>query len=208
MSARGFGWQARQEWFRRRVGGVQHVLQLLSVDHPPVVDIEPQLMVRHDLVEAIFHRTSGYPPATRADTPTVGGDLHRLVPGAPGRFELGPDGEVGDAAAWLAGALPRLEEYWARFSDLAEVDRELNADPDRTTPNRPLPWLRCSTGLIAARLAGRPGYDELEAAYRRQLAVDNGGFYLGRFTALAEDLRRHTPAQLRAADARGAIPDA
>jgi hypothetical protein len=197
MAARGFGWQARHEWFRRRVGGVQHVLQLLSVDHPPAVDIEPQLMVRHDLVERIFHRTSGYPPENQPDTPTVGGDLHQLVAGAPTRFVLVADGDARAAAQWLTGALPRLEEYWARFSALPEIDRDLNDDPRRHPPNRPLPWLRCSTGLIVARLVQRPDYDQLEAEYRRQLAIDNNGFYLGRFAALADDLRRHTPAQLR-----------
>jgi len=197
MSARGFGWQERHEWFRRRAGGVQHILQLVSVDHPPVVDIEPQLMVRHDLVERIFHRTSGYPPQNQPDTPTVGGDLHELVAGAPKRFVLGVDGDVHAAAQWLTDALPRLEEYWARFSALAEIDRDLNDDPRRPPPNRPLPWLRCSTGLTVARLVQRSDYDQLEAEYRRQLAIDNNGFYLGPFNALAADLRRHTPAQLR-----------
>lgn len=199
MSARGFRWRGSDEWFHRRVDGVEHRLQLLSVDRPPTVDIEPQLMVRHDLVERIFHRTSGYPPDARDDTPTVGGDLHALVPGTPQRLEIRPDGDVRAAAARLTDALPAIERYWLRFSDLAEVDRDLNDDRRRPAANRPLPWLRCSTGLVAARLVGRPDYDGCEADYRRLLAVDNDGFYLGRFEALAADLRRHTPAELRAA---------
>jgi hypothetical protein len=199
MSQRGLHWRGRDDWFFRRVDGVQHRVQLLSVDHPPAVDVEPQLMVRHDLVERIFHRTSGYSAGTQADTPTVGGDLHALVPGTPGRLEIGPDGDVTAAVDQLTAALPEIERYWARYSDLPEIDRDLNEDRHRPAANRPLPWLRCSTGLIVARLVGRGDYDACENDYRQLLATNNAGFYLGRFEALAADLRLHTPAELRAA---------
>lgn len=208
LSARGFGWEDDHEWFRRRVGGVQHMLQLLSVDHSPYVHIEPQLMVRHDLVESIFHRTSGYLPEFQADTPTVGGDLHELVPGAPTRFEIGPDGDVSEAARWLSGAIGRFEEYWARMSDLCEIDRALNEHPDRYSPNRPMAWLRGATGLIVAWLVERPDYARLEVAYHRLLTIDNSGFYLDAFTALAEDLSTHTPGELRTGLDRGDTHDA
>ncbi|HEX7500673.1 MAG TPA: DUF1295 domain-containing protein, partial [Polyangia bacterium] len=90
-----------------------------------------------------------YPPGAQGDTPTVGGDLHALVLGAPQRLVIGPDGDVSEAADRLAAALPGIERYWTRFSDLAEVDRDLNDDRQRPAPNRPFPWLRCSTALIA-----------------------------------------------------------
>ncbi|MDH6125482.1 hypothetical protein [Kitasatospora sp. GP82] len=196
LEARGFVWSPRRSAFRRRTDGVQHLLQLVFVDYAPVVEVGIELAVRHDAVESVFHRTSGIDKRYQAGTSTIGGDFAEVTGIPSARIEIAPPGDVGEAVRRLISTVEPAERYFARFSDLAEVDRELNSHPECRTPNRPMPWLRCSTGLIVARLVGRPDYGLLLAAYREQMATVNDSFYLARFTRLARDLVDNPPKAL------------
>ena len=79
------------------------------------------------------------------------------------------------------------EDWYARFARLDQIDAELNDDPYRETPNRPMPWFRCATGIIVASLIGRPDYDALASAYTGILRDFSNGFYLPRFEALLRE---------------------
>jgi hypothetical protein len=88
------------------------------------------------------------------------------------------------------------DEWYARLSLLEGIDRELNDDPFRETPSRPMPWLRCSTGAIVSRLLERPGFPAVAAAYSQIMQTVSNGFYWPRFEALLRSLDgepRHAP---------------
>jgi hypothetical protein len=196
---RGFRWEKKHGWFRRRSGGIHHMFYVLFADYAPsCIVINADVGVRHDNVERIFHRTSGFDPNFHAGTPTVGGKFANVMAGAPGRMDIGPEGDVSvsAAAARLANAIDLAETYFTRFSSLVEIDQELNSHPELHSPNRVLPWFRCSAGLIVAKLVGRDNYDRLVVEYQKQLAADNGGFYLRWFSELVRDLDSHTVAEL------------
>lgn len=80
--------------------------------------------------------------------------------------------------------------YFNKFASVYAIDAELNSRPTERTPNRGFPWLRCSTGIILAKLVGRPDYDTFVKIYSDVLTRSNEGFYLKRFEALLDSLRR------------------
>ena len=57
-----------------------------------------------------------------------------------------------------------------------------------STSHRGLAWFRCSTGIIVAKLVGRPDYEQLAAFYLDVMTRDNKGFYLKRFQPLLKSL--------------------
>ena len=109
-------------------------------------------------------------------------------------FLLESDREI-DAVA--EGIVRIFEEfalpYFEKFSSLDAIDAELNRSPQEATPNRVAPWLRCATGVIVAKLVGRPNYPELVAVYSEILSRSDKGFYLKRFQALLKTLETIGP---------------
>jgi hypothetical protein len=187
----GFRYQATSARFiRKPTPGCTHAIHLLILESAPFVRLDVHLAVRLDAVEKIFHRTSGYEKKYQSSTPTVGGALDAITGNPQLRLLLEPDRERQQARALLLDA-PMLDFYdtwFARFSELENIDHELNDDPLRDTPNRPMPWLRCSTGIIVAWMRQRPDYDRIADAYRGVLRAINNGFYLPRFELLLADL--------------------
>jgi hypothetical protein len=53
--------------------------------------------------------------------------------------------------------------------------------------------LRCSTGIIVAKLVGRPNYDEVAAYYLKALTKSGKGFYLKWFEPLLKFLETVKP---------------
>jgi hypothetical protein len=177
------------------------IYYLIVNRYPGVIVVVPDVAVRHEVVERIFHRTSGFQPAHQRTTPTIGGQLAELTRDPSYEVEIGPDDapeELHRAERNLRASVAEAERYWARYADLHEVDHALNDHPEQDTPHRVMPWLRCSTGLIVARLLQRPDYDELAHSYREQMRLWSDGFYLPRFQALMDYLAVRTPEQLLA----------
>jgi hypothetical protein len=198
LAARGFAARRSVGRFERSGGaGVTHFYLLLITESAPFARADVHLATRIDEVETIFHRTSGYEKRTQRLTPTMGGALDAIT-GTP-ELKMLLDAERGPERARSLLFAPALgafyEDWYARFSDLGAIDRELNDDPTRETPNRPLPWLRCSTGVIVARLVDRPNYDEVVEVYSQTMRSVSDGFYWPRFEALVADLARRGPPQ-------------
>jgi hypothetical protein len=76
------------------------------------------------------------------------------------------------------------EDRYSHFSQLKNIDHELSDDSLRETPNRPMPWLRCSTGITVACLTGRADNDALARTYTEVMRGFSNGFYLPRFGAI------------------------
>jgi hypothetical protein len=193
LSERGFRFHAPSWRFvRKPAKGLTHALHLLFTESDPFLRVDVHISERIDRVEDIFHRTSGYEKKYQAATPTMGGALDAITD-RPELKMLLDEKRGPERARSLVVSPPMLEFYedwFQRFSDLANIDRELNDDPARETPNRPMPWLRCSTGIIVARLTHRPDYQQLAEADTAMLREFSNGFYLPRFERLLADLAR------------------
>lgn len=187
----GFSVQASQERIvRRPAKGVTQLVQLAISPSHPFACVDAHLGVRLDVVENIFHRTSGFEPRFQKGTPTMGGSLADIMGRPDLRLLLdersGP--QLVRDRLFAPEMLDFYEEWFRRFSSLEGIDRELNDDPLYETPNRDMPWLRCATGAIVAHLCQRANYAEIVECYRDVLKEFSQGFYLSRFDLLLADL--------------------
>jgi hypothetical protein len=150
--------------------------------------VSPSVGVRFEEVEKIFHRTSGFDRASQKESPTVGIDLWRVFGREQYQVTLSDESGLAAAAARIVAIFhEKAEPYFAQFSTLAAVDSAVNDHPGDDCVHRDMAWLRCSTGVIVARLVGRPNYDQLVPLY--QEAVRKGSPHLlPKFESLLNDL--------------------
>lgn len=175
------------------------IAYVVESEYPDRVVIAPDVAVRHDVVERIFHRFSGTSAGNQGSTPTIGGGLADITGEARYRVTILPDArreKLRAAEEGLRAAVEEAERYWARYADLRAVDAALNDRPEEDTPHRPLPWLRCCSGLIVARLVERPDAEALARIYTEEMRVWSDGFYLPRFEALTRYLAERPVDQL------------
>lgn len=187
---------ASDRFVRRPSKGVAHFYHLLINESQPFARLDIHLAVRLDIVETIFHRTSGFEKRFQPGTPTMGGALDAIARNPD--FKMLLDEEHGPQRARSLLVTPTMlqfyEDWFSRFSKIENIDTELNEDPFRESPNRPTPWLRCSTGIIVAWMLKRPDYGRLATIYREMLRSFSDGFYLPRFETLLNDLSKENEA--------------
>ena len=162
-------------------------MQFAVLSDKPGYRIRPVVCVRFDEIENIFHRTSGFEPEYRSTTPTLGIDLASTFGEEIYEVALRADADLTPTAARLLDVFrERAVPYFAEFSELADVDRVINDRPSEHCIHGGLPYRRCSTGVIVAKLRGRRNYDELTSIYRSTLEINK--FYLAGFDRLLLDL--------------------
>jgi hypothetical protein len=187
----GFKLRASKESFIRRRNGASDIFQLTCKDGKPGWKVEPGVAVRVERVEEIFHWTSGFKPQYHSGTATVGAFVGHLLAGSilAYNFFLVSDSDLALVAEQCLRIFREVGlPYYERWGSLRAIDAELNDDPSRKTPHRSLAWFRCSTGIIVARLVGRPDIEKLASFYTKVMTQDNRGFYLKRFQDLLESL--------------------
>jgi hypothetical protein len=186
-----FSLKPAQDRFVRRRGEVTDLFQLVCLDGKPGLRIQPNVGVRIERIENIFHQTSGFESKHQKDTPTMGNSVGIFLTGDSRgcEFLLESKSEVASVAEKIVGVFREFAlPYFERWGSLAAIDAELNDKPGERTHQRALAWFRCSTGLIVAKLVGRPDYEQLAAFYLDVMTRDNKGFYLKRFQALVKSL--------------------
>jgi hypothetical protein len=182
--------------FVRRHNGVVDIFQLVCKDAKPGWRIQPNVAVRIELVEQIFHQTSGFDAQDRKNTPTMGGSVGHFLSGSSRAYEflLTSDSDVLPVTEQIVRTFQEFAlPYFERWGSLHAVDAELNDRPSERTQHRSLAWFRCSTGIIVAKLVGRTDYKRLAAYYSDVMARDNKGFYLKRFQSLLKSLETIEP---------------
>ena len=191
LAGDGFELKAARDKFIRRHNGITDHFQLVCRDAKPGYRIQPNAGVRIDRVEQIFHQTSGFEPQYQDNTSTMGAPVGALLTENPRacEFLLESESEIASVTEEIVRVFREFAlPYFERCGSLAAIDAELNAKPGERTRQRALAWFRCSTGLIVAKLVGRPDYEQLVAFYTDVMTKDNKGFYLKRFQALVKSL--------------------
>ncbi|MGH9764464.1 MAG: hypothetical protein ACREAC_26825, partial [Blastocatellia bacterium] len=187
---------ASSEFVRRRAG-ILDVFWVTTLDASSGgFNVRPAASVRIERVENIFHLTSGFEPKYQPGTATMAASVGALLGGEAWacQFQLDSFAEIGGVADQLSGVFREFAvPYFEHWSSLAEIDAELNSEPTKRSIHRSLAWFRCSTGIIVARLIGRPDYEELVTIYTDIMTRDNKGFYLKRFIPLIKSLEEIEP---------------
>jgi hypothetical protein len=187
----GFSFKLKNNLFIRRRGEVTDQFQLVWLDAKPGYRIQPNVGVRIEQVEDIFHQTSGFESKYQKDTPTMGNSIGIFLTGDSRdcEFLLESKSEADSTAEKIAGVFREFAlPYFERWGSLTAIDAELNNKRGERTHQRVGAWFRCSTGIIVAKLVGRPDYEQLAAFYAEIMTQDNKGFYLKRFQALVKSL--------------------
>lgn len=191
LVADGFKLNEAKTRFVRRRDGLVDVFPLICTNANPGYYVEPCVIVSIEQVEKIFHQASGFRAKTQNDTPTMGTLLGPLKEGRPTsyKFTLKTESDISCVTERIVqvfheAALP----YFDRWGSLTGIDAELNDNPENPSIHRGTAWLRCSTGLIVAKLVGRADYEHLVEFYSGIMSRDNKGFYLTRFQALVKSL--------------------
>lgn len=153
--------------------------------------IEPHVGVRFERVEDIFHQTSGFEPKYQKRTPTIGTSIGLMLAGDTRAHQSIITSEV-DIPRVTTEIVELFQKYalpyFDKFGSLHAIDAELNNRPTRDTVHRVVPWLRCSTGVIVAKLVRRPDYPRLTKIYTDVMRKQDRGFYLRNFEALLKSL--------------------
>jgi hypothetical protein len=186
-----FSLKSAKDRFVRQRGDVTDIFQLVCLDGKPGYRIQPNVGVRLERVENIFHQTSGFESKYQKDTATMGSSVGIFLTG-DGRsceFLLERESEIPSVAEKLVNVFREFAlPYFERWGSLAAIDAELNDKPAERSHHRALASFRCSTGIIVAKLLCRPNYNQLAAFYTEVMNRDNKGFYLKRFQALLTSL--------------------
>jgi hypothetical protein len=161
---------------------------LMVINEWPGYRICPSVSVRFEEVEGIFHRTSGYDSEQQEDSSTVGIDLWRVFGRNEYQIPLKDEADLATATSRVLAIFhEKAEPYFTQFSTLATVDSAINDQPGDDCVHRDALWVRCSTGLIVAKLVGRKNYDQLVSIYL-DMVRSKSNFCLARFELLLSDL--------------------
>ena len=160
------------------------------LDYRPKYILEPALAVRIDKVEEIFHRTSVYEKKYHSETPTISFAFGHVNPDLDlFRYDVTDAYSLESA---LNNILRDFQTYALPFlqanTSIEALDRLLNDAPKEDCSYCRMEDLRCSHGLIVAKLTKRSNYDELKETYFTRLRSFADGFYLPSFERLAVDL--------------------
>lgn len=148
----------KKDSFLRAHDGVVEIFQLVCLDGKPGLRVQPNVAVRINLVEDIFHQTTGFEPKYQKDTPTIGGAIGNLVANdnCAAEFLLESSDQVPEISRQIVDTFLDLAlKYYERFTQLTEIDKEQNENLLDRTPNRAASWLRASSGIIVAKLLHR-----------------------------------------------------
>jgi len=192
LSVYGFTLKTSKDSLVHRGEDTTDIFQLVCLDGKPSLDVQPNVAIRNERVERIFHKISGFDVKNQSTTPTVGGAIGVLLTEDARSCEFYLESEteimiVTDAIVQVFEnfALPYIKKY----GSIHEIDLELNSNPHERSPHRAAPWLRCSTGIIVAKLVGRSNFDQLSEIYSGIMINSANGFYFRKFNALLEVLQ-------------------
>ena len=166
----GLQWLARQSQFRAREPyGFRSLI--VSVSHYAQDSmVELHLGLRNDLIETTAFRYTDGLTVFAPDSLTLVASTAKLRGLRTDRHliatEADADRVMRSLLTWIGREGPA---FWERYASLGQIDAALNHQPEAPTYLIPNAQLRCFRGLVAARYAQRPGWEQLIPVYRREL---------------------------------------
>ena len=154
----------------------------------------PEVGIRCDRVEEVFHRTSEFNSTDAMHTATLGGSIRLIADSS--KYSIAIEG-VRDVDAAVRTILRAFEDvafpYFQRHCDLSVIDLALNQNPNEGSIHMINERFRCSKGLIVAKLVGRKNYAEIRRIYDERMRRIGTITYDRYFRPLLNDLDGWTP---------------
>ena len=191
LSAEDFDFDDASQCFAKRSGDFVQQFQMAFADVRGRLVCVPEVGVRSELVEEIFHRTSEYSESNSASTATLGVSVKLLTGSEDFDLVLVDTDDVDPAidrakSAFRDVAVP----YFAQYCSLKQIDAALNDNPEEPCIHMLNERARCSRGLIVAKLLNRRNYSELVQIYDRKVARAGAMTYKKYFRPLVAELEQ------------------
>jgi len=191
IAAEGFKFDIASSAFVKQEGDIRFVFQVALAERHGVLACTPDVGVRSNRVEQVFHRTSEFSDADAQNTATLGVNVKLLTRSSSYDVSVANAAEVEDAAEKLLRAFREVAvPYFAEFGSLKGIDSALNSDPSKRCIHMINERARCSKGLIVAKLLERADYQQLLEAYVRNVASAGEMTYEKYFLPLVDDLEQ------------------
>jgi hypothetical protein len=151
--------------------------------------IKPCVLLRFNIIENIFHETSGFEDKFQKGTPTIGTAIEDYLKDSNSyRYTLTNEDQINGLGKELQllfynFVLPFFEKY----NSLKVLDEALNTDTKDTSLTGNI--FKGSKALIIAKLLNRKNYNELETTYLNYYKEFADGFYLPGFEKLIKKLK-------------------
>ena len=151
-------------------------------------ELKPSLLLRFDIVEDIFHKTSGFEERYKKGTPTIGTSIEDYQTDNNNyRFYLTDENQIDAIEQNLFLLFKKIAlPFYEKFNSLEKVDKALNNDLEDTSLTGDI--FKGSKSLIVAKLIGRDNYKELEDFYLQYYKEFANGFYFPDFKKLTKFL--------------------
>jgi hypothetical protein len=180
--------KSQAEFIRRSNEGWDKY-QLMFLNRNEGWEINPAMLIRKNIVEDIFHCTSGFEKKYQKGTPTIGSSIENYLGERNGnyRFELAEESQIGVIAQKIIALFKEVAlPFFSKYNTIESLDLVINeniADVELTGA-----IFKGSKGIILAKLTDRNNYKYLVEIYTKYYENFSDGFYLLRFKNLLEAL--------------------
>lgn len=187
----GYFFDAASKCFVKQDGDIRFLFQIAMAAEHERLTCTPDVGVRSERIEEVFHRTSEFSPTDALNTATLGVNLKLLTRSSKYDVVVSSAEDVHDAIQKLAQAFREVAiPYFSQFGSLKGIDAALNGRPSERCIHMINERARCSKGLIVAKLLHRPDYAELQQIYKERVARSGRITYERYFVPLMNDLDR------------------
>ena len=151
-------------------------------------EVMPSMLIRKDLVEGIYHRTSFFEPKYHNTTPTIGISVENLLNnGGEYRFRLTEEKDIEPCRQWVLKTFSDIAEpFFIKYNSLEELDKAVNVLNGKSIFSGPK--FEGNVGLILAKLVGNTHYKELVEKYRKYYEWLSNGYYLPEYEGVLRTL--------------------
>lgn len=185
----GFWFDAVPSCFVKQEGDIRFLFQIAMAAEHERLTCTPDVGVRSERIEDVFHRTSEFSPTDALNTATLGVNLKLLTRSSKYDVVVSSAEDVHDAIQKLVQAFREVAiPYFSQFGSLKGIDAALNGSPSERCVHMINERARCSKGLIVAKLLHRPEYAELQQIYKERVAKSGRITYERYFVPLMNDL--------------------
>ena len=148
--------------------------------------------IRKDVVESIYHKTSGFETKYQKNTATIGCFIEDYIQQYDNiRINLIHESQIINAKDLVINLFDEIGlSYFQNYADIKTIDDLLNYNPlEECVHSNTI--FRGAKGIITAKLTERGNYTELVEIYRKHYTEFCNGFYLPSYVELVNYLEKY-----------------
>ena len=151
-------------------------------------EVKPSMLIRKNLVEDIYHRTSFFEPKYHNTTPTIGISVENLLNnGSDYRFLLTEEKDIEPCRQWVLKTFFDIAEpFFTKYNSLEELDKAVNVLQGKSIFSGPK--FEGNVGIILAKLVGNIHYNEFVEKYRKYYEWFSNGYYMPEYEGVLKTL--------------------